>query len=382
LNFLIKLEDAINKILLIIWERIKALLPHFLFEIIPAIQHFFHNIPHLIKENLPKLKIKLFIFIGHIKQTFSVAIGYFTAFSIFLRTEEFKKNKFTLIIKPYQYCKKHPYRAITKASILSVFSVATFIIFSNTQTVIQGTKKARTPASVQLAELINENEIELKNKKFEVAIKAAAGGHGGGGAAHHEVEIMLDIKIEATNKENKEFIEEMEEKLDDDLEAFEFQLSGLPLSDEERAINEKALFAYVNQEFFHLVHENIIKKIAIKQSPIKRPEYFDREGKTFGLQDLSLQIFLEDTKRNTQVLFDFSLLASNRNIVLFLKDNEVKIRDRLSTQIEPILPRLPIEDEGKLILKDKIRAELNEMLKEEKIEGKVLEIYLEHIIGS
>ena len=132
-----------------------------------------------------------------------------------------------------------------------------------------------------------------------------------------------------------------------------------------------------------MAHDHdVIKKISLKQSPKRRPAYFDQGDRLFAMKDVSLQIFLEDTSRNRQVMFDYSLLASNRNIVLYLKDHEDKVRDRLSTQIEPIIPRLPIEDEGKSIIKDKIRAELNEMLKEEKIEGRVLEVYLDYILGS
>jgi hypothetical protein len=100
------------------------------------------------------------------------------------------------------------------------------------------------------------------------------------------------------------------------------------------------------------------------------------------MKSVDLQIFLEDTKKNRQVSLDYSVIASNRNIILYFRDNEEKIRDRFSTQIEPIIPRLPIEEEGRGIIKDKIRFELNEMLKEEKIEGKVLDVYIDFLLGS
>jgi len=228
--------------------------------------------------------------------------------------------------------------------------------------------------------LVAENEIEFKNHKFEVALKAA-GGHGASGG-HQEMQILLDIKIEATSAAQKKFLEEMEEKLDVELEAFDLHLSSLPMSDEEKLLNEKALLTYLNKEFLHDAGTNVINKITLKQSPKKRPEYFGQEDRTFSMKDVGLQIFLEDTNRNKQMTFDYSIVASNRNVVLYFRDHEEKVRDRFSTQVEPIIPRLPIEDEGRSIIKDKIRFELNEMLKEEKIEGKVLVVYIDYILGS
>jgi hypothetical protein len=81
-------------------------------------------------------------------------------------------------------------------------------------------------------------------------------------------------------------------------------------------------------------------------------------------------------------MFDYSVLASNRNVILYLKDNEYKIRDKLSTEVEPVIPRLPLEEEGRGIIKDKIRYELNELLKADRIEGTVLEVYIDYILTS
>jgi hypothetical protein len=380
LNFFNKIEETINNLILMILEKLKALLPHFIFEIVPHCKHLIHSFKHLLHEKLPKLKIALLKIVEDLKHNLASGLGNFTAFSIYLKSEEFKHNKPAIIKRFFLSLKADPKKASINIAIFAFFTFGIFIVFTNTKKIVDGTHKLRAPASAQPVELVPENEIELKDHKFEVALKAA-GGHGGGGG-HHEIEIMLDIKIEAASHEQKELLEAMEEKLDVELEAFDFTLSGLPLSEEERILNEKALVIYLNKEFFNNAGTNVINKIALKQSPKKRPAYFGQEDRTFSMKSVDLQIFLEDTKKNRQVSLDYSVVASNRNAVLYFRDNEEKVRDRFSTQIEPIIPRLPIEEEGRGIIKDKIRFELNEMLKDVKIEGKVLDVYIDFLLGS
>lgn len=384
MNFLVKIEEAVNKFLLMIAEKFKALLPHFLFEIVPAIKKIIPFIIHWFHNYLPKVKILLLKTVGYGKHYITSGIGLIKDAIKYLRSDEFKHNKAVVIKQPFLFCAKHPVAAIYRIIGTAIFSLASFLIFTNIKTVIVGTTKLRAPASAHNAEFAPENEIELKNHKFEIALKSSGGGHGGGGGnTHRKEEIIFDIIIETSSKELKEKLEKDEKLLDAELEAFEFNISGLPVSEGEKNGNEKELTTFLNHQFLKMGHEkNIIKKITLRQSPKRRPAYFGQEDRMYAMTDITLQIFLEDTSHNRQVYFNYSVLASNRNIILFFKDNELKIRDRLSTQVEPILPRLPIEDEGKSIIKDKIRYELNEMLKEEKIEGHVLEVYLDYIMGT
>jgi hypothetical protein len=384
LNFLVKIEDAINNLILLFLAKIKAILPHFIFKIVPTIKVFFSYALHFIMGSFPLIKKAAKYVSDYLKQYISSGIGYITEYSIYLRTDEFKHNKFSIIIKIYKHCVENPASTLINFAIVSFVSFASFTIFTNTQTVLTGTNKARTPASVHSTKesFESENILELKNHKFEVALKAAGGGHGGAAGGHHEEEIFFDLKIETSSHEYMVLLEEMEEKLDVELEAFQFGISGLPLSEEEKKSNETALLIYLNHEFHDLAHVDIIKNIKLKQSPKRRPVYFGREDRTFSMKELNLQIFLEDTRHNQQMIFDYTAITSNRNVILYLKEHDEKIRDLLSTQIEPIIPRLPIEDEGKSIIKDKIRNELNQLLKEEKIEGQILEIYIDYILGS
>ncbi len=381
MNFLIKIEDAINNLIILIFKKLKILIPHFILDLLPQIKKIFKIIIQFFLLKLQNLKSLLISFLGILKLKLTSGLGHFTELAIFLKSDQFKNHKYDLIIQFAQDLKRRPFFYLSRLMITGFVSFISFYIFRTANTVYIATLKTRSPASALTAEYVNENQIELKNHKFEIAVKAA-GGHGGGGAAHHEEEVIFDIKIEATSEKQKEILEQMEEKLDVELEAFEFNISAVPIGKEEITANEKELLLYLNKEFSHIAHGNIIKSLSLKQIFKGRPEYYDRIEKTYSMKDLSLQIFLEDSTHNRQISFDYSLIASNRNIVLYFKEHEDKIRDRLSTQIEPVVPQLPIEDEGRSIIKEKIRLELNSLLKEEKIEGSVLEVYLDYIIGS
>jgi flagellar basal body-associated protein FliL len=67
---------------------------------------------------------------------------------------------------------------------------------------------------------------------------------------------------------------------------------------------------------------------------------------------------------------------------MFLTEHEIELRDFITTNVEPVLPRLPLEEEGRGIIKDKIRDEVNEFLKIYKVEGKVQEVYIDSLISS
>ncbi|MDD4975919.1 MAG: hypothetical protein PHY93_16300, partial [Bacteriovorax sp.] len=249
-----------------------------------------------------------------------------------------------------------------------------------------GTYALRKPASIEIAE--EDVYIEFKNHKFEVKIQAAGGGggghggHGAEGAEAHEHELYLDLRIEANNPQDKEFLERMEEMLDDNLEALELPVTQLPLVPENQKTIEEAMVKSLNEDFRQIGHAHPIKSIKLKQILPSRPQYFRQAERMMSVTDINLQIFLEDTHRNRQVWIDFSVLASNRNIILYLKDHEVELKDHLTTNVEPVIPQLPVEDEGRLIIKEKLRSELNQFLEKNGIEGKILEIYIDYLMVS
>jgi len=381
-NFLIKLEEAINNFLEKLIEKLKAVTPPFVFVFLLALKHS----PQTVKTKWtkiyqPKLRITMLKLVGYTEHYTTMVRGHFTAVLIYLRSEEFKKaDKKQLMMKPLVYAKFNPFKALTFVTTFAVIMLAGSVIYSNAAKIVIGTKALRKPASFSEAE--EDLFVEFKNHKFEVKIGGAGGGHGGGAAVEEEEVIFLDVKIEAKNEHEKVLLEEMEEMIDDSMEGIHLPVTGLPISDENKKEIEKLMAKSLNEDFTLLGYHEPVKSVEIKQKLGGRPVYYRQAERMFKIEDINLQLFLEDTKRNKQVWIDFSILASNRNAIIYLQDHEVQLRDHLTTNVEPVIPQLPIEEEGRQIIKDKLRTEINDFLEKNHIEGKVLDIYLDYLLAS
>ena len=381
MNFLVKIEEAINRLIESILNKLFKLIPDFIFQFITFLKH----LPSILKNKYqlyqPKVRVLYLKFIGYIQHYTTIIRGYFISLSIYLRSEEFKKiDKVTLLKMPIKYIKNNPLKAISGLLSIIIFSIAVSTIFQNVEKIAIGTYALRKPASMGSAE--EDLYIELKNHKFEVKLAAQKGGHGGGGGEAHEVELYLDIKIEASSPTDKEFLEAMEEMLDDNLEAMELPVSQLPLIDDNKKEIEEFMVKSLNTDFQRLGYEHIIKHISLKQILPSRPVYYRQAERMMSLSEINLQIFLEDTNRNRQVWIDFSVLASNRNVILYLTDHEIELKDHLTNNVEPVIPQLPVEEEGRQIIKEKMRIEINQFLEKNGIEGKILEVYLDYLMVS
>lgn len=384
MNFLIKIEDAVNRFLEKLFEKLKAHTPLFIFGLISFFQHLPENLKKILHDYMPKVRLIGLKCVGYTEHYTTMIRGHFISLNMYLRSEEFKKaDKTKLLFAPFRYAKANPFRALTSVFAFCFLIGSGMIIFQNTEKIVVGTKALRKPASFEAPK--EDVFIEFKNRKFEVKGGASAGGHGGGKEAaseEHEEELFLDVTIEAQNEKEKIFLEEMEEMLDDDLEALELPVAQLPLALENQKKIEEMMVKSLNEDFRKIGHDNPIKAINIKQVLPGRPSYYRQAERMLTIEDVNLQLFLEDTHRNKQVWIDFSILASNRNVILYLKEHEVELKDHISTNVEPIIPQLPVEDEGRLIIKDKLKSEINQFLEKNQIEGNVLEIYIDYLLVS
>ncbi|MDO9182568.1 MAG: hypothetical protein Q7U04_09175 [Bacteriovorax sp.] len=388
MNFLIKIEEAINRFIEGLLVKLKDMVPHFIFEFIAVILHLPATLKAIIQNQLPKLKNFFGELLSFFTQYTTMIRGHLVNILIYLRSEEFKKaDKKSLLLTPFRFSKAHPFKAMMAAFSFVILMSAMTIMVKNAEKIASGTLSLRRPASNEAAE--DDIYIEIKKHKFEIKpVAASGGGHGGGhgagpaGGEAPEHELFLDIRIEASNPKEKVFLEYMEEMLDDSIEALELPVARLPLESDNQKQIETYMIKILNEDFKHLGRVLPIKNIQIKQVLESRPVYYRQAERMMSVSDINLQIFLEDTHRNRQVWLDFSVLASNRNIVLFLKAHEVEIKDHLTTNVEPVIPQLPVEEEGRLIIKDKLRNELNEYLEKNGIEGKILEIYIDYLMVS
>ncbi|MBC7430334.1 MAG: hypothetical protein H7336_17100 [Bacteriovorax sp.] len=356
MKFLIKIEEAVDNTIISLIEKMKHVTPHSVFAAIDWVKHT----PQLAKKKYkviqPKVRILFLKTIGYSQHYLTIVRGYLIAVNIYFKSEEFKKaNKVDLALAPIKKFKTDPVKAFSVLLAVMFFGSASFLIFKNTEKIIVGTKALRAPASV---EVVEEPIIVFKKIKYDVL----------------EKEIFLDITVKAKSLEERNKLTSVEKEIEELLSGMKIHATQLPLSHEDTDAIEKEMKA--------LITGAKITDVEVKQVLEARPKYFMQLEKLYSMKDLNLQLFLEDTKRNRQVYVDFTCLTSNRNIILFLTDHAVEMRDYLNMHVEPVIPQLPIEEEGRQIIKEKIKLELNQFLKENEIEGKVLDIYVDYLMVS
>jgi len=356
LKFLVKIEEAVDNLILTFIEKMKHATPHFVFDTIEWFKHSPQLAKKIVKIYQPKVRVFFLKIIGYSEHYTTMIKGHFVGVMIYLKSEEFKsRNKVEMVTAPLKKFKTDPVKAFGVLTLACFLASTTYFIFINTTKIISGTKALRAPASV---EVIEDPILEFKKVKYEVLDK----------------EIFLDITVTANSLEDRDKLIPLEHEIEEHLSGVHLAVTQLPISKEEMHL--------IEVEMLSKVAGPRIKSVEAKQVLEGRPKYFLQTEKLVSVKDLNLQLFLEDTKRNRQIWIDFTALADNRNVILFLKDHDVEVRDYLNMHVEPVIPQLPIEEEGRQIIKDKVKFELNNFLKEAQIEGKILEIYVDYLIAS
>ena len=119
------------------------------------------------------------------------------------------------------------------------------------------------------------------------------------------------------------------------------------------------------------------------ERPIEiRPKYYKRNERELLVSNVIVPSYIEGKSSLRKLQIDFTIITSNRYIREYFFDNTYLLEDMLNSKVEPVIPGFPLSDEGKLILKDKIKAELNELLLKMKIKGSVEQIYISSILAA
>lgn len=136
-----------------------------------------------------------------------------------------------------------------------------------------------------------------------------------------------------------------------------------------------------------------VEKLEKANAYSNRPGYYKRHEKTFTVTNVILPVYYEvgttrgpasSTKKSNlrKLTIDFTFESSNKYIKKYMWSNPHLIMDKLNSTIEPIAIDFPLEDEGKIIIKEKLKKEVNNLLKDLKIKGEIDKIYINSIIGA
>lgn len=122
----------------------------------------------------------------------------------------------------------------------------------------------------------------------------------------------------------------------------------------------------------------------VDSTNIKRPDYYKKQERELRVRNVSIPIYTggRTPASGKKVIIDFTFVSSNRYIKEFFFENSHLLKDKLNTSIEQILPDFPLEDDGKRVIKEKIKKEMQVLLDDLKIKGSIQEIYIHSIMAG
>ncbi len=127
----------------------------------------------------------------------------------------------------------------------------------------------------------------------------------------------------------------------------------------------------------------MVEKVKDADGTSRRPAYFRRTDKEFLVRNFIFPVHLVNTGGMKVLNLDFTVKASNKYIRAYLWENPYLITNKLHSTIETMSIEFPVESqEGKQIIKDKIKVELNALLKELEIKGEIDEINIHSMLGA
>lgn len=138
---------------------------------------------------------------------------------------------------------------------------------------------------------------------------------------------------------------------------------------------------YVSSQKIYLGEFNTREPASV-QKYVQKPEYKKFPVRTVKVLNVKVPVFKKSESSIRSVTVDFTVRTNTRFAKMYLEEYEYKLKDYFFLTVEPVVSEFPLETEGKSILREKIRRELNQFLKENRVEGEVEEVKIVFIIAS
>ena len=103
----------------------------------------------------------------------------------------------------------------------------------------------------------------------------------------------------------------------------------------------------------------------------------------FSVTDLVIPVYMADSSFR-RIVMSFRMVSTEEQIKAYFgeEENIPLLYDRLNAKLAPMALEFPLEEEGKRIIKEKIRSEINQLVRELDMEGEIEEVYIEHILAA
>ena len=137
--------------------------------------------------------------------------------------------------------------------------------------------------------------------------------------------------------------------------------------------------------------QKIYQKFGVREDAVQDKDkpvsisfgYEDRGRNFFLISNIVIPVY-RDASSFQKIVVDFTIVPSHQHIKRYFWDehNIHLIYDRLNSHMAPVALDFPLEEEGKSIIKQKVRDEINQLVKDLKIEGEIKEVYIGRILAG
>lgn len=113
-----------------------------------------------------------------------------------------------------------------------------------------------------------------------------------------------------------------------------------------------------------------------------RPVYYKKDTKHVTVTNFRLPVYLPKVNEIRSVDIDFTATMTTRESKMFLEQMEFQLRDFLIQEFEPTLATFPLSEEGKEIVKHKLTSEIDQFLKNHKVNGHVEDMKVIYLLAN
>ncbi len=138
----------------------------------------------------------------------------------------------------------------------------------------------------------------------------------------------------------------------------------------------------ISEEAKRAPASELVEQVDQATAVSRRPAYYKKIEKQFQITNIVLPAYLHSEGPMKKLVIDFTFESSNKYIKEYFWQNPHLIQDTLNSNIEPISINFPLQQEGKIIVKEKIKSEMNGLLKRLKIKGDIKNVYIHSMIGG
>ena len=110
------------------------------------------------------------------------------------------------------------------------------------------------------------------------------------------------------------------------------------------------------------------------------PDYYNFREKKIRMNEVKFPLFMNGPRRMKHLNLDLTVEFNNRTAQMYFLNNRIIFQDHLQLTLEPMDPQFSLTDEGKNIQREKIKYEIDQVLKTREIAGEVKAVHIEYLL--